>query len=76
MNDSKLRQYDVEDSNYNEEWYQHYYTCKHCGESFMVDCEKPNFCPNCGHEIDCIKCGMVYEFNLRRKEEEREEHDS
>lgn len=67
MTNSSFCQYDVEDSNYNEEWYQHYYTCRHCGVSFMVDNEKPYFCPNCGHKIETIKCGSVYISNFKEE---------
>ena len=55
-----MNDYDVEDSNYNEEWYQHYYTCRHCNAYFMLDYGNPHFCPNCGHKIETIKCGEAY----------------
>ena len=57
--------FDVEDSNYDEEWYQHYYACKHCNAYFMVDFGFPKFCPICGHKIKTIKCGQTYISNFK-----------
>lgn len=62
--------YDVEDSNYDEEWYQHYYTCRHCGESFMIASLSPSYCPNCGHEIYAIKSGNMITIRLERRDKD------
>lgn len=51
--------YDVLETTFNEEWYQHYFECKYCQSSFMTD-NKPHYCPHCGHEIKTISQGNVY----------------
>ena len=50
----------VEESNYSEEWYDHFYKCKKCGVSFMFSSSsdlnpKPSFCPGCGRAITIFK---------------------
>lgn len=37
-----------------EEWYQDWYECDSCKESFMTD-NQPNFCPCCGKKIIGMK---------------------
>lgn len=59
--------YDVEDSDYAEEWYQHYYTCRHCGESFMIFSDLPLYCPGCGHKIQSIKKGIMIISDFREE---------
>ena len=59
--------YDVEDSNYDEEWYQHYYTCRYCGESFMTESQFPAYCPECGHKIQSIKIGKTIIHDFRKE---------
>lgn len=60
--------YDVEDSNYCEEWYQHYYTCNHCGEYFMVGLPRPFYCPACGIKIQSIKIGKTIISDFREED--------
>lgn len=48
----------VTESEYCEEWYQKFYTCRNCNIRFMVDfypkVSKPNFCPGCGKPATVI----------------------
>lgn len=60
MKHSRLRPYDVEESTYDEEFYQHYYTCRYCDVDFMVSHGVPHYCPVCGHKIERIKKGLLY----------------
>lgn len=65
MKHSRIRPYDVEISNYCDEWYQQYYSCRHCGASFMLGGGEPKYCPNCGNKIKTIKQGLVYISNFK-----------
>ena len=59
--------YDVEDSDYDEEWYQHYYECRHCNEQFMTASDPPLYCPACGHKIQSIKIGNAIVSEFRKE---------
>lgn len=49
----------VEQTTFDEEWYQPYFECDSCGQLFMCDALEPNFCPGCGKKIKGIKCGLI-----------------
>ena len=49
-------------STYKEEWYSYYFSCIHCGNSF-ISTERPRYCPSCGHTINMIKQGKIIVSN-------------